>query len=208
MSYDLAVFDPSAAPLDRAEFLEWFRAQLGSKNAANLQLGAPMPFDVWIEALTGGAQPDGPTNSRSPDVTLPRGLTSIPGGFPGGASVRRIEPLGGAGINPFKLEEWIEARMPELARRNDPQTASPPLRSWFAEISRDFPPMNGPNAIRGSDSAKVTDYDIVENVIYCAFAWSVARQAYEQVVRLARKHRVGFFDASGDGEIWRPADPT
>ena len=42
-------------------------------------------------------------------------------------------------------------------------------------------------------------------VIYAAFAWSVANEAYELTKALAQKHGVGFFDASGQkGDVYLP----
>jgi hypothetical protein len=124
MSYDLAVFDPTAAPRDRDEFLSWFEAQT----------------------------------------------------------------------------EWTEGHS-----YDDPAVTTPALASWFAEMSHAFPPMNGPLASRDFVDSSVTDYSIGRSIIYAAFAWSQARAAFDAVNRLAAKHRVGFFDVSGDpGEIRFP----
>ena len=49
------------------------------------------------------------------------------------------------------------------------------------------------------------DYSIGYNVIYAVFSWSVADEAYELMRSLAQKHKVGFFDVSGDdGDIILP----
>lgn len=41
-------------------------------------------------------------------------------------------------------------------------------------------------------------------MIYAAFAWSVAEDAYKMMHELARQHNVGFFDVNGsDGKIIR-----
>ena len=51
----------------------------------------------------------------------------------------------------------------------------------------------------------MVDYSIGYNVIYAAFSWSVADEAYELMRSLAQKHKVGFFDVSGDdGDIILP----
>ena len=48
----------------------------------------------------------------------------------------------------------------------------------------------------------MVDYSIGYNVIYAVFSWSVADEAYELMRSLAQKHKVGFFDVSGDdGDI-------
>ena len=88
---------------------------------------------------------------------------------------------------------------------DDPQVTTPALASWFADVSKAFPPMNGPHASSDYDDPNVTDYSIGRSVIYAAFAGSVAASAFEEVDRLATKHGVGFFDVSSDeGEIRFP----
>lgn len=68
-----------------------------------------------------------------------------------------------------------------------------------------YPMMNGPYASQ-DDSPKVTDYSVGRSVVYAAFAWSEAEQAFKTMFSLAQKHRVGFFDVSaGNGGVWIPA---
>jgi hypothetical protein len=89
---------------------------------------------------------------------------------------------------------------------NNPNIPAPALQTWFHEIIRTFPPMNGPLASNDHDDDRVTDYSLGRSVIYAAFAWSEADAAYQLVKELAAKHEVGFFDVSGDeGDIWLPA---
>jgi hypothetical protein len=123
VSYDLAVFDPAAAPGDDAAFVAWYRHQT-----------------TWSE----------------------------PHGY------------------------------------DDPQVSTPALRAWFEEMIKAFPPMNGPLASADAGDPMTTDYSVGRTLIYAAFAWSVAAQAHEAMRRLAEVHGVGFFDVSGDGEVWRP----
>ena len=128
MSYDLMVFEPSAAPRKRAEFMEWYSEQT----------------------------------------------------------------------------EWNEDHT-----YNDPVVTSPNLRAWFMEMIQEFPPMNGPLSGRElleQDLAKETDYCIGKNVIYCAFARSFEGRAFGLMFELAKKHGVGFYDVSGDGDVWLPVD--
>jgi hypothetical protein len=69
----------------------------------------------------------------------------------------------------------------------------------------DYPAMNGPHASDDFDGPKVTDYCVGRSVIYAAFAWSEAENAFRAMFRLAEKHRVGFFDVSNlDGGVWMP----
>lgn len=62
-----------------------------------------------------------------------------------------------------------------------------------------FPDMNG-NDIEDEDleGAYESDYCIGKDVIYVAFAWSVAEEAYNKMYELAAKHGVGFFDVSSE----------
>jgi hypothetical protein len=81
------------------------------------------------------------------------------------------------------------------------------LQSWFKEMIEYFPPMNGPLASDDIDNPKVTDHCIGKSVIYSAFAWSEAEEAYAKMRELAVKHSVGFFDVSSDnGEILFPSN--
>ena len=92
---------------------------------------------------------------------------------------------------------------------SDPVVATPELRAWFLEIVSLYPAMNGPFAPAEwpDDDSRVTDYSIGRQVIYAAFAWSVAEAAYQDMFRLAAKHGVGFFNASSEGaEVWLPND--
>lgn len=107
--------------------------------------------------------------------------------------------------------EWF-GRQTQWREDHDYQTigvSSPALQSWFMEMKETFPPMNGEYAPDGKAldederlETYLTDYSIGREVIYAAFAWSVAREAYELARELAQKHGVGFFDVSvDDGDI-------
>lgn len=109
--------------------------------------------------------------------------------------------------------DWYD-RQTEWAEEHDYETVdvtSPALQKWFMEMKDTFPPMNGKfapeeEAIANDEDleSRLTDYSIGYNVIYAAFSWSVADEAYEKVRTLAQKYGVGFFDASGDGDIILP----
>ena len=104
---------------------------------------------------------------------------------------------------------WYEKQM-EWEEEHDYQTisvSSPALQNWFMEMKEKFPPMNGeyaPNddALDDDENLELhmVDYSIGYNVIYAAFSWSVADEAYELMRSLAQKHKVGFFDVSGDDD--------
>ena len=86
---------------------------------------------------------------------------------------------------------------------DDHAITSESLNKWFQDIIKFYPPMNGPLASEDLDDDTVTDYSIGRNVIYAAFAWSEAQGAIKKTVDLAMKHNIGFFNVSGDGEIFR-----
>ena len=124
MSYDLMVFEPSAAPSDRSEFLEWYGQQI----------------------------------------------------------------------------EWREEH-----GYNDPANTTEKLRAWFFEMKKTYPAMNGPYASDDYDNIKITDYCVGQSVIYAAFRWSVAADAYRAVFESAKNFGVGFYDVSAEeGQVWMP----
>ena len=96
--------------------------------------------------------------------------------------------------------EWTEEHS-----YDDPANTSPELRNWFMEMIQTFPAMNGPFANDDDNNPNVSDYCVGKDVIYVAFAWSLAEDAYKTMLKLAEKHGVGFFDASSDnGDILFP----
>jgi len=96
--------------------------------------------------------------------------------------------------------EWTEKHS-----YDDPANTSTELRNWFMDMIQTFPAMNGPFSSQNDDNPNFSDYSIGKNVIYVAFAWSLAEQAYSKMVELAEKHGVGFFDVSSDnGDILFP----
>ena len=109
---------------------------------------------------------------------------------------------------------WYEKQV-EWGEEHDYQTigvSSPALQNWFMEMKETFPPMNGeyapsPELLDEDENLEshVVDYSIGQEVIYAAFSWSVADQAYELMRTLAQKHKVGFFEVSADdGDIILP----
>ena len=101
-----------------------------------------------------------------------------------------------------KETEWSEEH-----GYNDPAVTSSALREWYEEMIKTFPNMDASDVeVEDDDTeAHLTDYSIGHNVIYAAFAWSVAEEAYEKMKALAQKHGVGFYDVSSDdGDIILP----
>ncbi|MGO1070149.1 hypothetical protein [Lysobacter sp. CA199] len=97
--------------------------------------------------------------------------------------------------------QWAEGR-----GYDDPSVTSPALQRWFADMIRYFPPLNGPFAAEDPDHhPTAAEHCIGRNVIYSAFRWSLADQAYAKMRELAIQHGVGFFHASEEeGEILIP----
>lgn len=90
----------------------------------------------------------------------------------------------------------------------DPKVTSEALNGWFLDMITDFPALNGPYAPADDDDKmdndEITDYSIGKEIIYAGFRWSVAEKAYPKMLTLAEKHKVGFYDPSGDGSILFP----
>ena len=102
-----------------------------------------------------------------------------------------------------KVTQWGEGH-----DYDDPQFTSPSIRAWYRDMIETFPAMNGPDAITGdeADNPRVTDYCLAREAAYVGFRWSEAEPAHEAVVRLAKKHGLGFFDVSGNGKVYFPDD--
>jgi hypothetical protein len=107
--------------------------------------------------------------------------------------------------------EWTESHS-----YDDPANTTPELRAFYLEARKTYPNMNGPGAPTDEDlmtpgvEDKLTDFSIGHHVIYMAFPWSRAEEAYPLVRELAVKYGVGFYDVSGDegdGEIHFPGEP-
>jgi hypothetical protein len=98
-----------------------------------------------------------------------------------------------------QITEWNEG-----LDYNDPANLSPALRACYKDMIGAFPAMNGPDQTDDFDSSYVSDYTCARSVVYVAFAWSVAELAHNMLVQLAEKHGVGFFDVSGNSDVFGP----
>ncbi|WP_449603106.1 hypothetical protein [Paenibacillus sp. Marseille-Q9583] len=108
--------------------------------------------------------------------------------------------------------KWYEQQVQwsEDHAYNDPSVLSEALQRFYSELSEQFPNMNVEDEIfeameeAGTDN-RLTDYSLGTSVIYAAFAYSVAEEAYTAMRELAIKHKVGFFDvSSNEGHIIFP----
>ena len=105
--------------------------------------------------------------------------------------------------------EWYEQQQSgdeDVPPSDDPKSLTPELQAWFAEMVETFPPLNGPLAKdENIDNPKTTDYGLRRTYVYACFGWSQAEEARMHAVKLAEKHRVGFFNVSSDeGDVWVP----
>ncbi|WP_440960107.1 hypothetical protein ACN6KS_16950 [Paenibacillus nitricinens] len=108
--------------------------------------------------------------------------------------------------------KWYEQQVQwsEDHAYSDPSVLSEALQRFYSELSEQFPNMNVEDEIfeameeAGTDN-RLTDYSLGTSVIYAAFAYSVADEAYTAMRELAIKHKVGFFDvSSNEGDIIFP----
>lgn len=106
-----------------------------------------------------------------------------------------------------KFMKWFneQTQWTEEHDYQDPANTAPELRNWYMEMVQTFPAMNGPFASETDERSTVSEYNVGRDIIYVAFAWSVAEEAYKTMRELAEKHGVGFFDVSHDrGDILFP----
>ena len=115
-------------------------------------------------------------------------------------------------IAPASKAEFLEWSEEQVEWKEDHaydsiEVRSSKLKSWFLDMIKLFPPMNGDfdmdDALENDQEleSRFTDYSIGKNLIYAGFAWSQAETAYNTMLMLALKHDVGFFDVSGTGAI-------
>jgi len=115
------------------------------------------------------------------------------------------------------FEKWWDrtAEWSEGHSYDDPANTTPELRAWYADIRKIFRNLNGPGSPSDDDlmvpgiEDRLTDYSIGYHAIYAGFRWTTAEEAYTLARELAVRHKVGFYDVSGDegdGEIYFPGD--
>ena len=103
-----------------------------------------------------------------------------------------------------KFLHWYEQQSEESY---DPsELAGQELGLFFDQLSREFPPLNGPDS--DIDNSKLTDYVFGPCSIYMSFPWSQAVEAHQAVVKLIQIYSVGFYDISDpNGFVWWPPRP-
>lgn len=110
---------------------------------------------------------------------------------------------------PREFFAWYERQIDWRDDRtyDDPGACAEALRAWFLEMIVDFPAAGGPHA-SDADSSRLSDYSIDRDIIYAAFPWSQADEAFERASALAIKYRLGIFKPSSmEGPVRFPEDP-
>ncbi|MFL9844226.1 hypothetical protein [Flavobacterium rhizosphaerae] len=79
---------------------------------------------------------------------------------------------------------------------NDPENTSEALKTFIMEMQQTFPSLN--DLDDNDDDPKGADYSIGIDVIYVAFGFSEAEDAYTTMFTLAAKHQIGFYDPQSD----------
>lgn len=93
----------------------------------------------------------------------------------------------------------IQTEWSEEQNYSDISITTDKLRLWYYDIIDSFAPLeeysHESEILHSKHSA---EYVIGENIIYCAFDWSDAQEAYAICLMLAEKHELGFFDVSSE----------
>lgn len=97
--------------------------------------------------------------------------------------------------------EWYAAQTEWTEEHNydHPDITTISLRNWYLEMIQTFPDLNGIFTYdHDRNNVFESDYSIGKDIIYVAFSWSLAENAYNTMFKLAAKHSVGFYDTSSD----------
>lgn len=154
-----------------------------------------------------GASPDRIARRPTPD-TLPRMSYDL-----------AVFDLAAAPSTHKAFVKWFEQQMEiEVLTPDDEAIATgpAPLRNWFTEMIKTFPPMNGPFASDDVDDPRLTEYSIAPSYIYACFAWSQVVPATEAAAEFAARFGAGLYlisetpapvwlpDGRGDLKLMRP----
>ena len=89
--------------------------------------------------------------------------------------------------------------------------STPAIRSFFRELIRTFPPINGPYALtdeevdaREAEGLPIGDYVIGADFIYAGVGWSDANALVKIVGQMAWTQRLAVAYVSEDSSIFRP----
>ncbi len=106
----------------------------------------------------------------------------------------------------FMTWYWQQTEWSEPHSYDNPEMSAPSLQTWFREMIESFPPMNGPLATDDVDNPKVTDYSVGRQVIYAAFAWSMAEEA-QGVAKNRPSHLARLYGSADNAAVTRVLRP-
>ena len=118
-----------------------------------------------------------------------------------------------AAVSDEDFPQWWErvSRWEEPRDYDTTEGSTPAIRSFFRDLIRAFPPLNGPDALseeeleeREAEGLPVADYTIGADYIYIGVGWSDADALVKIVGQMAWTHRLAVAYVSDDSSIVRP----
>ena len=110
--------------------------------------------------------------------------------------------------------QWWEQVVSQWGEPYDFSTidgSTPAIRSFYRDIIRTFPPINGPDALteeeleeREAEGLPVADYTIGADFIYVSVGWSDADTLVKIAGQMAWTQRLAVAYVSEGGSIFRP----
>ena len=110
--------------------------------------------------------------------------------------------------------QWWEQVVSQWDEPRDFSTidgSTPAIRSFYRDIIRTFPPINGPDALteeeleeREAEGLPVADYTIGADFIYVSVGWSDADTLVKIAGQMAWTQRLAVVYVSEGGSIFRP----
>ena len=110
--------------------------------------------------------------------------------------------------------QWWEQVVSQWGEPYDFSTidgSTPAIRSFYRDIIRTFPPINGPDALteeeleeREAEGLPVADYTIGADYIYVSVGWSDADTLVKIAGQMAWTQRLAVAYVSEDSSIFRP----
>ena len=120
-----------------------------------------------------------------------------------------------AAVSDEDFPQWWEqiSRWEEPRDYDTTEGSTPAIRSFYRDLIRAFPPLNGPDALTDDEvdahlaqGLPVTDYTIGADFIDVGCSWSAADALVMAVGELAWTHRLAVAYVSDDSSIVRPPE--
>ncbi len=111
-----------------------------------------------------------------------------------------------APVNKAEFFKWYEKQTEWLEdySYDNLENTSEELSNLFFDSIKTFPAVKGPYSADDIENDFYADYSFGKDFIFTSFNWFIAKQAYKLMIKLAEKHKVGFFDLSNTGNILIP----